>query len=174
MTMHEPFGRVRLQALPAPDVWHARTPLTLYVVEPRSTVTVALDAAGLRPGDIAGLALFGRPHAWLGVEHAGSGVTLAQFDEQSGRTSRVPLGSRRVWLRAECDFATRRADFRYSTDGRAYAGIGEPYPIGDGSIATRCIPCSPFSCATKNCTGGGHADFDSFVMTTERAGHQGA
>jgi len=51
--MSDPFGFVRLDALSAPDVWHAPTALALYAVGPRSTVTVALNVAGLRAGDIA-------------------------------------------------------------------------------------------------------------------------
>lgn len=172
--MHEPFGFVRFHALPAPDVWHARTSLTLHAVEPRSTVTVALNVAGLRPGDIAGLALFNRAYAWIGVERVSDGLTLAQFDEQSGKTSRVPLGSRQVWLRAECDFLRNEVGFRYSTDGRGYAEIGQSHTMSDSPIAAHGIRCSLFSCSTKVQAEGGHADFDSFVVTTERAGHQGA
>ena len=171
--MHEPFGFVRLRARPALDVWHARTPLTLYAVGPRSTVTVVLDAAGLGPGDVAGLVLFKKPYAWLGVEHLGDGLTLAQFDQQSGRTSRVPLGSRRVWLRTECDFTAGEAGFRYSTDGRGYAEIGESHAIGECPIAPHAIQCSLFSCSTNVQVDGGHADFDSFVVTTEHAGNPG-
>jgi xylan 1,4-beta-xylosidase len=170
--MRKPLGLIRLPALPAPDPWHARTTLALYAVAPLSTVTVTLNAGGLRSGDVAGLVLFRRPHAWLGVERASDGLTLAQFDEQSGKTSRVPLGSRRVWLRAECDFVRMKAAFRYSTDGKRYAGIGEPCPMGDDPIAAQGIMCSLFACATKTHAEGHHADFDSFLLTTERARHQ--
>ena len=85
-------------------------------------MTVTLDAAGLKPGDVAGLALFNRPYAWIGVERGDEGLTLAQFDEVSGK-SRVahPLKSARVWLRADCDFVKNIASFRYSTDGKTYA-----------------------------------------------------
>ena len=167
VTMHEPFGLIRIQALPAPDVRHARIALALYAVEPRSTVTVALNVAGLRPGGIAGLVLLNKLHAWLGVERLNDGFTLAQFDEQSGNTSRVPLERRRVWLRAECDFVERNVGFSYGTDGRGFVSIGGPCPMGDGPIATKSIRFSLFSCATKTAAQGGHADFDSFVLTTD-------
>jgi len=168
--MRRSLGLIRLHALPAPDVWHAGTALTLYAVEPRSTVTVALNADGLRRGDIAGLIL--RPYAWLGVARVSAGLTLVQFDEQTGKTSRVPLGNRLVWLRAECDFTRRKAAFRYSTEGRGFARIGEPYPMGDGSVAIRAIGCSLFACTTKTRSEGGHADFDSFVLMSERPADQ--
>ena len=159
--MQEPFGLIRLEAVAAPDVWHARTPLTLYAVEPRSIVTVALSVAALKDGDVAGLALFGTPHAWLGVERARDGFTLARFDQQSG-TRRVRLGKGRVWLRAECDFVRDRAGFHYSTDGGGYAGTGGECPIG-----ARAIVCALFCCTTLEQAAGGCAVFDSFVVTTD-------
>jgi xylan 1,4-beta-xylosidase len=169
--MRKPLGWIRLPSLPAPDVWHARTGLTLYPVGPRSTVTVVLSVAGLRPGDVAGVALFHRPFAWLGVERDSDGVTLVQFDERSDTTSRAPLGGRRVWLRADCDFLRNEVGFRYSTDGSSFAEIGRSHAVSNGQAAAHGIPCSLFSCCTTLRDTGGHADFDSFVLTTEHAGH---
>jgi len=170
VTMRDPFGLVRLEALPAPDVWHAPTALALYAVGPRSTVTVALNVAGLRDGDIAGLALFKRPYAWLGAERGSAGLTLARFDERAGATSRVRIPDLRVWLRAECDFVRNEVVFRYSTDGRGYAAIGPSHTIGAGPVATDRIECALFACSTKAAAAGGHAEFDSFLVVTEFAG----
>lgn len=172
--MRKPLGLIRLHALPAPDVRLARTADTLYAVEPRSTVTVALSVAGLRPGDIAGLALFNGHYAWLGVERGSDGLTLARYHEQSGKPSRVRLRSRRVWLRAECDFVRNEVRCRYSTDGSRYAEIGQSHTMGDSPIAAHSIRCSLFAFSTKVRAEGGHADFDSFVVATERAGRRSA
>ena len=169
--MRKAHGMIHLPALPAPDVWHAWSRLTLHAIEPLSIVTVTLDAGGLRTGDVAGLSLSGSCSAWLGVERVGRGLTLTRSDEQGGTTCRVVLGNRRVWLRAECDFARRRAAFRYSTDGSGFSPMGEPSPMGEGPAAARGIACSLFCCATKTGAGGGHADFESFVLTTEPAPH---
>ena len=168
--MRDPFGFVRLDALSAPDVWHARTALGLYAIGPRSTVTVALNVAGLQAGDIAGLALFKRPYAWLGAERGSAGLTVARFDERGGATSRVRILDLRVWLRAECDFVRNEVVFRYSTDGRGYAAIGQSHTIGGGPIATDGIECALFACSTKAEAAGGHAEFDAFLMVTEFAG----
>ena len=93
-----------------------------------------MGAAGLKPGDVAGLALSGTgAYAWLGVERGSDGFTLAQFDEQTGKTSRVPLeqtgGSGSGPSAISSD---NTVCFSYSTDGRRYAGIGEPCSMGDG------------------------------------------
>ena len=61
-------GRLRLHALPATGFLTARNTLTQRVVGPESTATVTLDAAGLVPGDIAGLGLLNMPAAWLAVD----------------------------------------------------------------------------------------------------------
>lgn len=168
--MRDTFGFVRLDALSAPDVWHARTALALYAVGPRSTVTVALNVAGLRTGDVAGLALFNRPYAWLGAEHGSAGLTLARFDELGGTTCRVPILDLRVWLRAECDFVSSEVVFRYRTDGRGYAEIGQSHAMGRRPDAVHGIECALFSCSTKAGAAGGHAEFDSLLMDSELAG----
>jgi xylan 1,4-beta-xylosidase len=168
--MRQPFGFVRIGALSAADVRSARTALTLYAVEPRSTVTVALNAAGLRSGDVAGLALLNAPFAGLGgigAEHGTVGVTLARFDERGATTARVRLPGLRVWLRAECDFVTNKVAFRYSTDGRRYVAVGESHAMARPPDAAHTIRCSLFACSTAAGTDGGHAEFHSFVVATE-------
>ncbi|HXE81123.1 MAG TPA: glycoside hydrolase 43 family protein, partial [Vicinamibacterales bacterium] len=113
-------GYLRLHALPAEDLLFARNTLTQRSIGPRSTPTVVLDASGLRPGDVAGFALFNRPYAWLGVSVDPKGRTLTYFTEEDRAVVSVPLEGTRVWLRAECDFLTEQARFSYSTDGAAF------------------------------------------------------
>jgi len=162
--------------MPAPDVWQVLPSGGLYAVAPCSTATVRLNAEGLRPGDIAGLALLSvvaaapapSPFAWLGVSRGRAGFSLTRHVERGGRTVRVTLGDRHVWLRAECDFVRHDVGFFYSTDGRHYAGIGEPCPMVAGSHATEAVWCSPFSRAARGRERGGYADFDSLLLTTKR------
>jgi beta-xylosidase len=74
-------GFLRLYALPAENLWTARNTLTQRAIGPRSIPTVLMDATGIKPGDVAGFALFNRPYAWLGVERNEHGLNLVQFDE---------------------------------------------------------------------------------------------
>jgi hypothetical protein len=162
-------GFLRLHALPAPDLWRARNTLTQRAIGPRSTVTVALETAGMKPGDVAGLALFNRPYAWLGVERGAEGLTLALFDEVDGKTSRVPLKHTRVWLRADCDFVNNAAGFRYSTDGTSFTNIGEPHTMAYGLVTFQGVRNSLFAYNTQGGAEGGFADFDSIeVVETPR------
>jgi beta-xylosidase len=160
-------GFLRLHALPAADLWHARNTLTARAIGPRSTVTVTLDAGGLRPGDVAGLALFNRPYAWLGVERGDDGAMVSVFDEVGGASVRAPLGRTQVWLRAECDYIKNMASFRYSTDGITYAPIGEPHVMAYGLITFQGVRNSLFAYNTRQSGEGGYADFDSIEVTEE-------
>jgi len=47
------------------------------------------------------------------------------YDQTTGKSVRVGLGSSRVWLRAHCDFDTEKAQFSYSTDGKEFRGLGD-------------------------------------------------
>jgi len=75
-----------------------------------------------------------------------------------------------VQLGAECDFVRNEVAFRYSTDGRSYAEIGQSHAMGRTPNAAHGIECSLFSCSTTAEAEGGHAEFDSFLMVTEFAG----
>jgi hypothetical protein len=160
-------GFLRLHTLPAADLWHARNTLTQRAAGPRSTVTVALDAAGLKPGDVAGLALFNRPYAWVGVERGDEGLTLAQFDEVTGKAARAHLRGPRVWLRAECDFIKNTARFASSTDGRTYAPLGEPHVMAYGLITFQGVRASLFAYNARSGAEAGYADFDSIDVKEE-------
>lgn len=158
----EAFGRFRLPAIPAVDVWHAQGTLALHAVGPRATVTVALEAGGLGPGGLAGLAFFNRPYAWLGVERVTHGFALAQFDERTAQRTRIALDGPSIFLRAECDLAGRVVNFHYSVDGTRYLSLGVPYALTYGDVAPVSITCAVF------CVGpsGGHADFAEFLAVT--------
>src|SRR3954470_13400451 len=119
-------GFLRLHSLPASDFWWARNSLTQRAVGPRSTPTTILETAGMKPGDVAGLALLNRPYAWIGVRRGDDGFWLERFDQLTGDTARVRLGAGRLWLRAECDFLVERCAFGYSTDGARFMTFGAP------------------------------------------------
>lgn len=161
-------GFLRLRALPASDLWRARNTLTQRGVGPRSTVTVALDASGLKPGDAAGLALFIRPYAWVGVERTNDGLFVTHFDEQTGTATRVPLAGTRVWLRADCDFVKHTSVFRFSADGVTYSDIGGTFVMAYSLITFQGVRTSLFAFNTSGGEGG-TADFDAVTVVEEPA-----
>jgi hypothetical protein len=96
---------------------------------PRSSPVAVLDTSAMRDGDVAGLALFNRPYAWIGVERSDGRTRLAMYDDQTEKTVRHDLTAGRVFLRADCDFMTERASFSWSLDGKTFNPLGDPVTL---------------------------------------------
>jgi beta-xylosidase len=126
-SLTERAGYLRLHSLPAPNFWMARNSLTQRAIGPQSTATTKLDAAGMKEGDVAGLALLNRPYAWIGVRRSANGLMLQQYDETVDSTMSTPLAGKTVWLRAESDFLTEQTHFAYSTNGTTWTTFGRPF-----------------------------------------------
>jgi len=156
-------GFLRLHALPASSFWDARNSLTQRAIGPRSSPTVALDVAGLRPGDVAGLGLLNLPYATLGVEKTAGGLAIVLHDQASGARSRVPLAGSRAWLRADCDFLAETARFSYSVDGKSFVPVGAPFTMVYQLTTFQGVRYALFSYNTQG-REGGHADFDSIEV----------
>jgi hypothetical protein len=155
---------LRLHALPATSLWDARNTLTQRSIGPRSAPTVLLDTSAMLDHDTAGLALFNRPYAWLGVQRVDGKTKLIQFDEQTGRTAALELSSRRVWLRAECDFLAEQARFSYSLDGERFVPFGEPFTMVFQLTTFQGVRYALFNYNTQGKRGGA-ADFDTFEVS---------
>jgi xylan 1,4-beta-xylosidase len=162
-SLKERPGYLRLHSLPAANLWWARNTLTQRALGPRSTPTAILETAGMRPGDVAGLALFNWPFAWIGVHRDSAGWALEQYDRGTDRTARLPLGAKRVWLRADCDFLTEKAHFSYSTDGRRFQPLGGEFTMVFQLTTFQGVRYSLFSYNLQGAPGG-YADFDSFTV----------
>jgi beta-xylosidase len=157
-------GYLRLHALPATSFWDARNSLTQRAIGPMSSPTVVLDASGLKDGDVAGLGLLNLPYATLGVEKSAAGLTVAVYDQATGRTSRAHLGAHlgaaRVWLRADCDFLTEQARFSYSVDGARFTPLGDAFTMVFQLTTFQGVRYALFNYNLRGGEGG-HADFDS-------------
>lgn len=156
-------GYLRLRALPAASFWEARNSLTQRAIGPESRPTVALDGAGMLLGDSAGLALLGRPYASIGLERTADGWRVAQFDQQTGRTSRAAIAAPRVWLRADCDFMSEKARFSYSADGVNYQPLGDEFTMVFQLKTFQGVRYALFNYNTAGARGG-HADFDEIAV----------
>jgi xylan 1,4-beta-xylosidase len=117
----------------------------------------------MQPGDVAGLAMLNRPYAWIGVRRGDDGVWLEQFDQLTGDTARTRLagaGSRRVWLRADCDFLVERCTFSHSADGARFAPFGKPLGTIFQLKTFQGVRYALFHYNARG-TPGGYADFDA-------------
>jgi hypothetical protein len=167
-SLTEKPGVLRLHSLPAADFWTARNSLTQRPVGPECVATVEVDASGLVSGDTAGLALLSSPYAWIGVVKGDDGVTLQTYDQTERRASKAALNATRVWLRVACNFDTEKAVFRWSTDGKMFSPLGEPFIMVFQLTTFQGVRLALFN---HNASGkpGGHADFDHFTLDEPRA-----
>jgi xylan 1,4-beta-xylosidase len=156
-------GSLRLEALPATSLWDARNTLTQRSIGPRSSPIAILDTSALRDGDVAGLALFNRPYAWIGIERAAGKLRIAQFEDQTGSTRHHEFAGARIWLRADCDFISERAMFSWSLDGKKYSPLGEPFTLVFQLGTFQGIRYSLFAFNTTGVKGG-TATFDAFEV----------
>jgi beta-xylosidase len=156
-------GFLRLHALSASDLWWARNTLTQRAIGPVSVTIAELDTGGMKTGDVVGLALFNFPYAWIGVRREADGAVIEQFDQTTGKTSRVPLKAARVWLRAHCDFLTEKARFSYSMDGKKFAPLGDEFTMIFQLKTFQGVRYSLFSYHT-GAGKGGYADFDKLTV----------
>jgi beta-xylosidase-like protein len=84
----------------------------------------------MKPGDVAGLALFNFPYVWIGIKQQTDSAMVEQFDQTTSKTTRVNFKRMRIWLRAHCDFLTEKARFSYSADGKEFEDIGAHHRAG--------------------------------------------
>jgi hypothetical protein len=162
-SLSERPGFLRLHSLPAKDLWWARNTLTQRAIGPQSVPTAILETAGMRPGDVAGLALFNFPFAWIGVRRDSAGFWLEQYDQRTDSTVRRPLSGGRVWLRADCDFLTEKAHFSYSTDGKRFERVGGEFWMVFQLTTFQGVRYALFQYNTFGAPGG-YADFDEFTV----------
>lgn len=162
-SLTERKGFLRLHSSPATNFWFARNTLTQRAIGPESVPTTELDAAGLKPGDIAGLALLNFPYAWIGVSCGTNGLMLEQFTQLTGETNCVRLSQSHVWLRAHCDFLTEKAQFSYSIDGKKFLPLGKELVTIFQGRTFQGVRYALFNFNTAG-TNGGCADFDRFAV----------
>ncbi len=154
-------GHLRLHSLAAKDFWTARNTLTQRAIGPESTVTTELDASGMKPGDVAGLALLNMPYTWIGVERGADGLSVARFDQVTTNTDRKPVKSRSVWFRAECNFETEKALLSYSVDGKKFTRLGDEFTMVFQLRTFQGVRYGLFHYNTGGAPGG-YADFAGF------------
>ncbi|MCE5186264.1 MAG: glycoside hydrolase 43 family protein [Planctomycetaceae bacterium] len=161
-------GFLRLHGQPAADLLRARNSLTQRSIGPVSVPTAKLDASGMKPGDLAGLALLNIPYAWIGVHCEPEGLFIEQFDQFTGKTQKEPLKGPHVWLRAHCDFLTEKAALSYSADGKTFKPLGDEFTMVFQYKTFQGVRYTLFSYSTTGGQGG-FADFDDFTVDEPHA-----
>jgi beta-xylosidase len=124
-----------------------------------TTAVVKMDINNMKNGDIAGLAVFQDPYAYIGVKREGRIKYITMVND--GTTiDTVRIDSSIVYLRAQAYYGTSTASFSYSFDNKSFKLLGNKLSMRfDLSVFTGNKFCL-FNYATI--AKGGFVDFDWF------------
>lgn len=157
-------GWMRLTAMKAEDLRHARNTLTQRVQGPSCEGSVEMDALGLRDGDIAGFGVFQFPYAYVAVKQEKSRRHLVMFNDGCEIETADMQGHDRVWIRVRVTDKDFTAVFFYSLDGKNFFPIGNALHMGLGLDWTA-NRFALFHFSTTEGGVGGTADFNWFHFT---------
>src|SRR5690554_1182236 len=144
-------------------LYYAKNTLTQRSFGPKCSGRIALDASGMKDGDVAGLVALQDSLGFVGVAKSGSSLSVVQYQGTSQKAS-VPISQNKVYFRIDMDFTnqTDKAYFFYSLDSLNWKTIGGTlsmkYTLGM-FVGYR---FGLFNYATK--TAGGYVDFDWFKI----------
>lgn len=146
-----------------------RNTLTQRAFGPQSVGEVAMEVAGMRDGDFAGLGALQRNFGFVGVKMVGSTRSIIMVNgasETPTEVASIPLNQNRVFLRINKDFRNRidRATFAYSLDGNSWTSIGNTLQMSYTLPHFMGYRFALFSYGTRST--GGYADFDYFRIGT--------
>lgn len=164
-----------------------RNTLTQRTFGPVSSAVAAVDVAGMRDGDYAGLALLQRRYGFVGVKmDAGQKAVVMVSNQPEGpgvvgepiEVETIPTTADRVYLKADADFrglvdfqgtfdvTTELRDtgwFYYSLDGEEWTRIGVPLRMVYSLPHFMGYRFGLFNFATREA--GGYVDFDYYRVS---------
>lgn len=142
----------------------ARNTLTqrIFANRDQNVPTVAvtkMEISKMKDGDIAGLAVFQDPYAYIGVQKQNGTVMVIMVN--NGRTlSITPFTGDTIYLRTLASNSTKKATFEYSPDNKTFVKLGDDLVMNFNlKIFTGNKFCL-FNYATQQA--GGYVDFDWF------------
>lgn len=150
-----------------PNFVSTRNTLTQRTFGPQSSAHIALDTAGMKDGDYAGLGALQARYGFVGVTKAGGNKAIVMVDSTSGNAqeiTRVGLYQDRVFFKIEMDFRnqTDQATFYYSLNGTNWIAIGNRLRMTYDLKHFMGYRFALFNYATQ--TTGGYADFDYYRL----------
>lgn len=154
-------GKLRLNTMPAKDLYWAKNTLTQRGIGLVSIATVTLDASHLKEGDIAGLGLLNIPYEWVGVTVRNGKSILSYYDLGKDKTIESPLMKSEIYLRITGDFEHEWAQFSFSMDGVNFQNIGNKLVVPYQTKTFQGARYALFAFNQKERMGG-YAEFDDF------------
>ncbi len=124
-----------------------------------STATIKMHIDSMQNGDIAGIAVFQDPYAYLGVRKK-DGINHLVMVNDGDIIDSIQTDSSNIYLKANANYGRSQALFAYSFDDQTYTILGDELEMQfDLSVFTGNKFCL-FNYATVDT--GGYVDFDWF------------
>lgn len=134
-------------------------PFSYYSKSVTSTATIKMETDSMLDGDVAGLAVFQDPYAYIGIKKS-NGKNFVVMVNNGSTVKSVATDSTIIYLRANAFYGTSKATFSYSFDNKLFNPLGNELSMKFSlSVFTGNKFCL-FNYATK--TIGGYVDFDWF------------
>jgi beta-xylosidase len=133
-----------------------------YYDDSKPTLGVTkLEMGNMKDGDVAGLAIFQDPYAYIGVKQLGDSKYIFMVNNGIEISSKAIKGNV-VYLQASAHYDSDKAGFSYSLDNKKFIPIGDDLKMRFNlSVFTGNKFCL-FNYSTKS--PGGFVDFDWFRM----------
>lgn len=175
LTEREGYLRLTTGSL-ATSLTNARNTLTQRTYGPTSAGEIALEVGNMKDGDVAGLAAFAAKYAYIGVKmEAGKKYLVMVGTNDKGNdvfepyeAARVELTKDRVYLKAEFNYTTNKANFYYSLDNATWKKLGDELSMVYSLAHFMGYRFGLFNYATEET--GGYVDFDYFHVSDELTG----
>jgi beta-xylosidase len=136
-------------------------PFTNYDQSIPTVGATKMDVDNMKDGDIAGLAVFQNPYAYIAVKQDNGSKQLIMVN--NGETiASAPVKSKTVFLRTIASNSTKIATFEYSFDNKTFTQLGNELTMKFSLTMFTGNKFCLFNYATKEL--GGFVDFDWFRM----------
>jgi len=144
-------------------LYYARNTLTQRTFGPKCSGRIALDASGMKDGDMAGLAALQDSMGFVAVYKSGSSLSIVEYQGKTQKAS-VAINQNKVYFRIDMDFTnqTDKATFYYSLDSTTWKNIGSTLSMSYTLGMFVGYRYALFNYASK--TAGGYADFGWFKI----------
>lgn len=122
-----------------------------------TVVSTRMEVSNMRDGDVAGLALFQDPFAYIGVKQV-DGKRYIIMENHGLEVASVPLEHDGLYLRATARYDTGEATFSYSFDNKTFTPLGDTLKMRFALTVFTGNKVCLFNYATR--APGGYVDFD--------------
>ena len=130
-SLTEHRGQLTLHALPAENFLKAKNILTQKVMGFQSVATIAMDVSHMVEGARCGIACMGKTNELLGIAKVNNQLKIYRGDVTTENIL-SSLHAKKVFLRITFDMPSSAYQMAYSTDGRSFKNIGEPFFVDFG------------------------------------------